>query len=608
MKRFTRFFALLLVLLLTVCLFGACGKKDAESTDSTASVGLSTADVKFVDEDGESTYRIVRPEDNETVNASVSATVLQSIKKAYGVTPKNVSDDESGEGQREIIIGKCDRPEVDTALETLLSNGTGRNDEFIICTISDDIVILGATDAGTLKAVEYFNSNYVTGEVITGGINYLYSDPSKYDTLSLFGKDNLYGIKLVRPIYNVSYITQLEIDALDAAILEKTGYDLELVHDQTASTDKTYQLKENEPAEYEIIIGNCVRKGVTVYNDSQKADYEIRIEDKRIYLNGGSPYATAMAVTEFTKLIKNNSAITADMTVANGDYYSVIDGYDSASYYYPTWKDDFDGDEINYKLWDVRWDEVSSYPSAENAKTQYRGSSELKNNYVKDGKMYQCAIETSTAYYGGMFVTIGMMEYLYGHLELSTLHPKGLGFWTALWTQSSAEGNNEIPANERYYHIEVDVEECYGNGGDWAYGNTFAWPTALGRTVLGLPNEGGTVHVNNRVSSEDDRGFWMDFHTFGYEWLDNTHVRFTCDGYVYVDQELKDPAEQHAFLQPTFLRLSMACGAGSHGQPTTDPDEWQNTNKFIVDWVHIYQKAGQKVFRFENSKWKEYVR
>jgi beta-glucanase (GH16 family) len=232
----------------------------------------------------------------------------------------------------------------------------------------------------------------------------------------------------------------------------------------------------------------------------------------------------------------------------------------------------------------------------------------LKNNYVQDGKMYQCGVETDDAYYGGMFVTIDKMEYLYGHLELSTLHPRGLGFWTALWTQSSSSGNNEIPANERLYFIEVDVEECYGNGGDWAYGNTFAWPTALGRQQLGLPDKGGTVHVNNRVNAADERGFWLDFHTFGYEWVDNTHVRFTCDGYVYKDQELKDPAEMHAFLQPTYLRLSMACGAGSHGQPTTDPDAWKNTNKFIVDWVHIYQKAGQKIFQKEKGKWVEYIR
>lgn len=88
----------------------------------------------------------------------------------------------------------------------------------------------------------------------------------------------------------------------------------------------------------------------------------------------------------------------------------------------------------------------------------------------------------------------------------------------------------------------------------------------------------------------------MDFHTYGYEWLDNTHVRFTCDGEVYADQQLREGPEQIAYSQPAYLKLSLACGSGNHGQPTTDPDEWTNTNKYIVDWVHIYQKDGQSLW------------
>jgi hypothetical protein len=53
--------------------------------------------------------------------------------------------------------------------------------------------------------------------------------------------------------------------------------------------------------------------------------------------------------------------------------------------------------------------------------------------------------------------------------------------------------------------------------------------------------------------------------------------------------------------------LSLACGSGGHGQPTTDPVEWEKYNKFIADWVHIYQKKGQKLYNFNNDTGKYFV-
>lgn len=47
-----------------------------------------------------------------------------------------------------------------------------------------------------------------------------------------------------------------------------------------------------------------------------------------------------------------------------------------------------------------------------------------------------------------------------------------------------------------------------------------------------------------------------------------------------------------------ILQLSLACGSGNHGEPTTDLIEWRDYNKFIVDWVHIYQKKDQKMYAY----------
>ncbi len=56
-------------------------------------------------------------------------------------------------------------------------------------------------------------------------------------------------------------------------------------------TDGSGTLTVTDAAEYEIIIGNCKRDGVSIISDPDK--YEIRIEDKKIFLNGGSAHATA---------------------------------------------------------------------------------------------------------------------------------------------------------------------------------------------------------------------------------------------------------------------------------------------------------------------------
>ncbi len=67
-----RFFAAALMVLMVLGLFGACGKKENTSSGSASSGPdaselvnsyINTADVSFLDADGEATYRIVRPEE-----------------------------------------------------------------------------------------------------------------------------------------------------------------------------------------------------------------------------------------------------------------------------------------------------------------------------------------------------------------------------------------------------------------------------------------------------------------------------------------------------------------------------------------------------------------
>ena len=599
MKTAKRFLLILLSLSLVLSFFAACdSRKDNQSDPDT---GVSTADINFVDAEGEAAYHIVRAaEGSEDLPIT---DIIKTIKSKYEVAVKNTSDEDAKGDLYEIVVGKTTREASAKAKQILDAESSGRKSDYIICTIDGDIVIYGNSNDAVTAGIKYFVDTYLTGETIVGGIKYIYNDASAYADISIGGTTRLSDYKLVRPIYNVSYITQIQTDKLLEFISEKTGYIVEQINDNIASTtgkidDGSGTLTPSETNEYEIVVGNAVRDGVKTF--TEKEAYEIRIEGKKIYLNGGTPHAIAMAVSEFIKLVENNNAITDEMSVLNGDYNAVIDNYDVATYYRPTWGDDFDGNEINYNIWNVGWDRVSGYSSAANGKDQYRGSSELKNNYVKDGVLYQVAVETDDAYYGGWFDTCNKMNFLYGFAEVSTIHPKGMGFWSSFWTVSES-GKYPEYSNTAFYNSETDIDECYGPG-TWAYGNTFAWPTSLGVSELELENASkGTVHVNNKVTCKDDRGFYMDFHTFGFEWNGNKNVKFTCDGEVYVDQDLREGAEQLAYELPQVVYLSLACGSGNHGQPTTDPIEWEYYNKYIVDWIRLYQVKGQKLYNWSDS-------
>ncbi len=633
MKRSVRLIALVFVLCMCVSLFSACGK-DKEGTNSTsstpASANLSTGDVTFVTSDGAAAYaHVIRPalegaEYRDLVNA-----VIQTYTSVHGVAPKHKGDDTNGDGIAEIIIGETNRPETAQAKSVLAEKGKGRSHEYIICTINKSIVIYGMNFDATAAAVDDFINSYLVRSTIEGGINKVYMTDQytvtdengnttvhTYQNITLLGQTNLSKVKIVRPIYNVSYLTQSETNKLVDFISGYTGYEIEVTHDQVASNegnslDGSGTLTKTEETEYEIIIGNCKRDGVKTITD--KNAFEIRVEDKRIYLNGGSPYATAMAVTEFAAIVQNKKTVVKADAVANGDYKASLKKYDGKEYYRCTWKDDFEDTAINTKIWDVRWGE-RCYAATGESKPVFRGNKKEGNNYVKDGCLYIDALETDNGYYGGLLTTQGIMEYYMGYIEISTLHPRGDGFWSALYTMSAVQNDDKNNVGykidpERVYYNETDVEECYG-AGDWIYGNTFAWPTAYGIDILTDANgkKPSALHVNNRLTSKDDRGFWMDFHTYGFELLDCTKISYTCDGDVWCVQELREGAEQHAYDQSVFIRLAMAPGTNGFAV-TEDEESWKNYNSYIVDYVHVYQHAGDLIYtkKLSDLNWNKTV-
>lgn len=584
MKKFVRIACLILVVLMSLSVFAACGKGNGGNKgDSSAATdaNFSTADINYVAAEGGNVYRIIRQEGAEKIILSAASAISKSLKVIAGKSPKNTDDTTPADDNiPEILLGETNRAETKAAKEYLIEQA-GRIGDYIIATINNKIVVYGMTDEATSEAAAYFNDNYLKAEGVKGGIKYIYVKEGTFIEASVNGNTKLCRYTVVRPHFNTAYLTQIEIDRMISTVEEKTGYRMNRIDDFNVLENETEKL-QTPVAEYEIIVGNSMRDGVK--SITVEGDYEIRIEGKKIYLNGGSPYATAMAVTKFTDmLVGGNGAALADNNTAVLSWAETEAAFSNEIYYKPTWYDEFNGTEVDTTKWTIDYANTTGYGRmSADGRLVKRNRLDPPNSGVKNGTLYMNAEQDSEAFYGGMFFTNGTMRYTYGLLEVSNIHPKGTGFWAATWTMSD-KGPNNIAS------VEVDVDECYG-AGTWVYGNTFAWPSAYGKS-LGY----NTLHVNNRFYSQDGRGLWMDFHTFGYEW-DEATIRFTVDGIVYAEQDMQtDPRDIDAFCMPQLIRISLSVGSTDH-VITTDPEEWEKTNAYIVEYCYVYQKAGQLLF------------
>ncbi len=557
---------LLLLFVLVLSLFAGCGtNKDTGVLDGSADkTVLSTADVRFVDANGESVYRIVKNKDSDT-SSSMASYLYKQLKNKLGLNVKTVEDTEDGTDIYEIIVGNTARQESALGLDYLKSKTTAHYDDYVICTINKKIVINAKSEAALTAACKYFVENFVKPEGVKGGIDHTCEISGDFKDISVNGA-SIGEFSIVKPYFNTSYLTYSELEKMSDGILVSTGYKVEILEDAYA-----------EPSEYEIIVGNCEREGVESVTDYDK--YKISIKGKKVFLNGGSPYATAMAVSEFFKML--NGGAVVDALSVEGSYSETVKGYDKATLMTPKWTDDFDGDALDTTKW---YQKVAVNSVGINGKYVTR-SGEPGDVFVKDGRFHICAREDDVNYYGGWLETKGIMSFKYGYVELSAVIPDGDGFWSAFWTKS-------IDPNQTIATPEIDIFECYGNSSTYNV-NCHSWPNSAGKAA-GYKHTSldGSTYYNLRRSICPDGGkFNSAFHTYGMLW-DSEKMAFTCDGKIFFTYDTtKTEQDISTYNCSMFLNISLAVGSASSPKPviTTDPEVWENTNKYICEYVHIYQ-------------------
>jgi len=217
------------------------------------------------------------------------------------------------------------------------------------------------------------------------------------------------------------------------------------------------------------------------------------------------------------------------------------------------WEDQFDGETLNPKKWEVRGvgPRALGFVSAEAVKVEngYLKLSALK----KDDRILLGAVGTQNRFMSK-----------YGFFECRAQLQKSPGIWAAFWIQSTEISKGDDPS---IYAAEIDIMEFFKKLGTDIVSHNVHW--AYG------PNQKTTHGMQSYL-----KGVSEGFHTFALEWTPEKYV-FFVDGYKYyeVTSGISNIEE--------YLILSM--------EIPSEVKDIKNTvfpDVFIVDYVKVYQKRG----------------
>ncbi len=276
----------LLSLLLLLCLV-ACGTNELPETVTTEAPPPEPAQI-LVSDLGK--YEVVRP---ETVTGSFNNTTLplrDALKEKFGITTYKddffkENDPAYAMGEYEILIGATNRPESQTFLVSL------KRDDWGYTMIGKKIVIAGATDEGTAKALEAFLTDVVNreamGEVFfTPDMAFAHRETYAIDSLTI-DSVSIGAFSIVYPAKSEAGEKELAQTLADR-IASEVGYVITPVSDK------------REKTEHEILIGMTNRTSeaarAAFEGDHHALQATIAYEDGTLSLLGITKTALSLGI------------------------------------------------------------------------------------------------------------------------------------------------------------------------------------------------------------------------------------------------------------------------------------------------------------------------
>ena len=253
-----------------------------------------------------------------------------------------------------------------------------------------------------------------------------------------------------------------------------------------------------------------------------------------------------------------------------------------------TWNDEFDGDRINGKTWqlyDRMW-----------AKNRVITTTDPRNFALENGEAVMRTYREDGHYTSHKsLTTFDRMSFRYGYLEINAIVPFSRCAFPAFWLQSAWQHRSVD------YMTEVDVFEVYKAG--YVESTLHKW--YLKDPVTG-PH---TRHDwNTPLSYTFPEDHWEslshEYHRWGFLWIPEK-IAITLDGNIIATYDITDAGDfqeglrtgddltgMGGFQDPMIINFTNWVGSGFRDKSWVVGEDTELPLTFRVDWIRLYQTPG----------------
>ena len=253
-----------------------------------------------------------------------------------------------------------------------------------------------------------------------------------------------------------------------------------------------------------------------------------------------------------------------------------------------TWNDEFDGDRINGKTWqlyDRMW-----------AKNRVITTTDPRNFALENGEAVMRTYREDGHYTSHKsLTTFDRMSFRYGYLEINAIVPFSRGAFPAFWLQSAWQHRSVD------YMTEVDVFEVYKAG--YVESTLHKW--YLKDPVTG-PHTRHDWNTPLYYTFPEDHweSLSHEYHRWGFLWIPEK-IAITLDGNIIATYDITDAGDfqeglrtgddltgMGGFQDPMIINFTNWVGSGFRDKSWVVGEDTELPLTFRVDWIRLYQTPG----------------
>ena len=240
------------------------------------------------------------------------------------------------------------------------------------------------------------------------------------------------------------------------------------------------------------------------------------------------------------------------------------------------WNDEFNGDTLNSKYWNIETWWAGAYNNELQSYTKSQNNIGLNNGYLYLRAQKETPFNPNQpGYTSGRITTQDKVEMQYGYWEIKAKLPSGIGTWPAIWMLNSKIDTIPWPNSG-----EIDIMEHVGYDEN--------------RVFFSIHNEDlfGDVHGTNQQGVYYFEEIEDDFHTYSVEWNEN-EIKGFVDGVQYfnISKHSNSNYSQWPYDSPFFLIINLAIGGDWGGVQGVDNSIFPSS--FIIDYARMFIKESE---------------